>query len=104
MSLCDVFSLPRLAALLERVDLMISNDTGPMHLAAAMGTPTIGLFGPQLPQRFGPYPPSQNKAFYKGDGRAYINVHLGRFARCPHDLLNRIAAEEVFAAALELLS
>jgi len=35
---------------------VISNDSGPMHLAAAMGLRTIGLFGPTDPQKFGPYP------------------------------------------------
>lgn len=101
--LCGVFSLHQFAAFLKRANVMVSNDTGPMHLAAAMGTPTMGLFGPNLPQRFGPYPPSKNKALYKGDGKAYINVHLGEFAPCPPDLVNRITPQEVFAAVAELL-
>ena len=37
-------SLPVLAAYLQRLDLLITNDTGPMHLAAAVGTPTLALF------------------------------------------------------------
>ena len=51
-NLCGKFGLYDFAALLQRMDVMISNDTGPMHLAAAMGTKTIGLFGPNLPSRF----------------------------------------------------
>ena len=46
--------LPALAALLERLDLFITSDTGPMHLAAAMGTPVVALFGPSQPERYGP--------------------------------------------------
>ena len=37
-------SLPQLAACLQRLDLLITNDTGPMHLAAAVGTPCLALF------------------------------------------------------------
>ena len=48
-------SLLDLAALLKRATLAISNDSGPMHLAAALGTPVIGLFGPTDPRRVGPY-------------------------------------------------
>lgn len=43
-----------LAAVLARVDVFISSDTGPMHLAAAVGTPVVALFGPSNPVRYGP--------------------------------------------------
>ncbi len=46
-----------LAALLERCDLMVTNDTGPMHLAAAVGRPVVALFGPGKPGRYSPYGP-----------------------------------------------
>ena len=46
--------LPATAALLGRLDLFITSDTGPMHLAAAMGTPVVALFGPSHPERYGP--------------------------------------------------
>jgi ADP-heptose:LPS heptosyltransferase len=36
-------------------ELMVSNDTGPMHVAAALGTPLVALFGPTEPRRTGPY-------------------------------------------------
>jgi len=44
-------SLPELAA----PSLFVSSDTGPAHLAAAVGTPVVGLFGPTLPEVTGPY-------------------------------------------------
>lgn len=44
-----------LAALIRRVDLMIANDTGPMHLSFALRTPTIGLFTPTDPHLCGPH-------------------------------------------------
>jgi len=49
-------SLTSLPALLAKSDWVISNDSGPMHLAAAMGLKTIGLFGPTDPRQYGPYP------------------------------------------------
>jgi ADP-heptose:LPS heptosyltransferase len=48
-------TLLELAALLERCSLMVSNDSGPMHIAAAMGTPVVGIFGPTNPRLQGPY-------------------------------------------------
>lgn len=45
------------ASILERCDLMITGDTGPMHLAAAVGTPTLAVFGPSDPVRYAPRGP-----------------------------------------------
>lgn len=49
-------SLLQLVELLRRARLVIANDSGPLHIAAALGRPTLGLFGPTPPSRFGPYP------------------------------------------------
>ncbi|MDX1762942.1 MAG: lipopolysaccharide heptosyltransferase I [bacterium] len=54
-NLAGATSLMELAALLQRADLMITCDSGPMHLAAAVGTPVVALFGPTDPVRTGPY-------------------------------------------------
>ena len=43
-----------LAAVLERMALLITGDTGPMHLAAAVGTPVLAIFGPSDPRRYAP--------------------------------------------------
>ena len=45
------------AAILERCDVMITGDTGPMHLAAAVGTPIVAVFGPSDPRRYAPRGP-----------------------------------------------
>jgi ADP-heptose:LPS heptosyltransferase len=48
---CDLFQL---AALMERCDAYVTADSGPMHIAAAVGTPVVALFGPTGPDRHGP--------------------------------------------------
>ena len=48
-------TLPQLAALLERADLVLSPDSGPVHLANALGTPVIGLHASTWSRRSGPY-------------------------------------------------
>ncbi|RLB98475.1 MAG: lipopolysaccharide heptosyltransferase I [Deltaproteobacteria bacterium] len=53
-------SLKQLAALYQRARLVISTDTGPMHLAAAAGTPVVALFGPTAPWRTGPFGPGHH--------------------------------------------
>jgi ADP-heptose:LPS heptosyltransferase len=49
-------SLVSLPALIKRADWVISNDSGPMHLAAAMGVRTVAIYGPTDPRISGPYP------------------------------------------------
>jgi lipopolysaccharide heptosyltransferase I len=78
-------SLPELAALLRRCTLMVGSDTGPLHLAAALGTPTLGLYGPTSGRRNGPY----------GD--------RGRVLQSPDGTMAAIQPETVFRAATELL-
>ena len=53
-------TLTELAALYEKAALVISTDTGPMHLAVATGTPVVALFGPTAPWRTGPYGPGHH--------------------------------------------
>lgn len=50
-------SLVSLPALIKRAHWVIANDSGPMHLAAALGVRVLGIFGPTDPRLFGPYPP-----------------------------------------------
>jgi lipopolysaccharide heptosyltransferase I len=48
-------TLPETVEILRAAALMVTNDTGPMHVAAALGKPVVGLFGPTEPRRTGPY-------------------------------------------------
>jgi len=53
---CGRSSIAGLGALLERADVLVTGDTGPMHMAVAVGTPVVALFfGPALPFDTGPY-------------------------------------------------
>jgi lipopolysaccharide heptosyltransferase II len=55
VNLAGKTNLRQLTALIERASLVISNDSGPMHIAAALGRPLVALFGPTNPTRTGPY-------------------------------------------------
>lgn len=98
VDMCWMFNLSEFAYFLTKVNVMISNDTWPMHLAASMWTNTIGLFGPNLPIRFWPYPLDKNIGLYKWDWTTYIDVHLGRFESCSTDIINSITPNEVLEA------
>jgi heptosyltransferase II len=54
-SACGKLTLPQSAALIGRAELIVTNDSAPLHLATAMGTPVVALFGPTVPAfGFGP--------------------------------------------------
>ncbi len=55
LNLCGETSLPEMVEWLRLCELMVTNDTGPMHAAAALGKPLVALFGPTEPRRTGPY-------------------------------------------------
>jgi len=97
--------LVTLAAVLERLSLFITGDTGPMHLAAAVGTPVLAIFGPSLPTRYAPLSPRSRIV--------RIDIHCSPCnllrqppARCLNrvpDCLVGIATADVLRAANEML-
>lgn len=61
MSLPDLSgktTIKQLAALMRHASLLLTNDSGPMHMAVAVGLPVVAIFGPTNPSRTGPYPAS----------------------------------------------
>ena len=55
LNLVGQTSVRELASLIRRADLVVANDSGPMHLAAALGRPLVALFGPTDPRLTGPW-------------------------------------------------
>jgi ADP-heptose:LPS heptosyltransferase len=55
LDLTGRISLPELIEWTRLSELLVTNDTGPMHVAAALGKPVVALFGPTEPRRTGPY-------------------------------------------------
>jgi heptosyltransferase III len=93
-------SLLEFGALLKRCDLFIGNDGGAMHMAAAVGTPVVALFGPTYPQRWGPRG-APSEILYKGlDCRAcYHPVCIRGDDNC----MRLISVDEVFDRCMRLL-
>lgn len=58
-------TLPQLAALISKCSVIIANDSGPMHISAAIGIPTLGIFGPTNPKAHRPY--SNNSTYIIND-------------------------------------
>jgi len=85
------------AALIKRMDLMISNDTGPMHIAFAMKTPAIGIFAPTDPKLCGPYFVENALSIAK---RPTCSPCLKKKCREPFCLL-QIGVQEVYEGALQ---
>lgn len=89
------------AACLSRAALFVGNDSGLMHIAAAAGTPTLGLFGPGFPETYAPWGPRARIV----TGDVPRDALLRRVAEDPdaRGLMDGIAEEEVAAAAIALL-
>lgn len=68
--------------LISLCKLFIGNDSGPMHVAAAQGVTTIGLFGCNLPVRFKPFGKNNYFLYKKNNQKACINVHKGEVGEC----------------------
>ena len=88
--------VPGLIALLRRSRLMVGPDTGPVHLAAALGVPTVGLFGPTDPRRNGPYGPCHKSL--RPDGA--VTSHR---RSAPAGIMEQIRPNQVLAAIHEVL-
>lgn len=95
-------TLRELAVLLEQAQVVISNDTGVLHIAAALGRPVVALYGPTSPALTGPL----------GEPERMIVLHhpdccpeIPCFApdRPPHPGMDSISVEEAYAAAVKLL-
>jgi lipopolysaccharide heptosyltransferase II len=94
-------NLKQLAAILKRCNLVVTNDSGPMHIAAAVGTPVVAIFGPTNPELQGPVGvPSeivQNEKL----------VCLGcNYTICPigNPCMEELGVEEVFAGVGRMLA
>lgn len=89
------------AAILKRCVLFVGNDSGAMHMAAAMGTPLVALFGPSDPGEWGPRGGPAH-AIYKGlDCRACFHPTCRRGAE---NCMQLITVDEVYAAALRMMN
>jgi len=66
--------LPALLALLRRTRVLVAADTGPLHLAAALGVACVGLYGPTDPSRTGPYGPGHRVVRGRDGAMASVSV------------------------------
>ncbi|HSN91871.1 MAG TPA: glycosyltransferase family 9 protein [Anaeromyxobacteraceae bacterium] len=101
----DLTDLPvdALAAGLAEVDLLLACDSGPVHLAAAVGTPVVAIFGPTSPERWGP--PAPGRAVALPIACAPCSNHGG--ARCPrghHRCMLDLGAATVIEAARDAMA
>ncbi len=96
--LAPATSLRELTELVRQAALFVSADTGPLHMAAAVGTPSVGLFGPVAATRNGPYGPdhtSVQKVCLEGSSRTRRNAN--------NDCMRDITVEDVVDACGQVL-
>ena len=89
LNLSGMTSLESLPKMLTSAELIVANDSGPMHLAVAMGCPVLAVFGPTDPARFGPYP---------------IPDNTSKVLQAPMGDLSNLRVEQVLECLLNLAS
>jgi lipopolysaccharide heptosyltransferase II len=102
VNLCGQTSLPEMIEWIRLCDLMVTNDTGPMHAAAALGKPLVALFGPTEPRRTGPYGQLENVLRIE----LPCSPCLKSFCtwKNPNECLNALSPAMVFARAQKMLA
>lgn len=100
INLAGATTLGELLGILNRCALVISNDTGPAHIAAALGRPTLTLFGPT--NEFETSPTGSHSALIRASG---IECARCMYRDCPidHRCMTRLSVETVYNSALELM-
>lgn len=106
--IATAFSLQELAAVMAAAAAVIAIDSGPMHLAAAMGVPVVGVFGPDSPLRYGPRNPRSVSVYQALPCSPCNSCWIYREARCtnpwPHACIADINAREIVSAAAACLA
>ena len=95
-------------AVIARLDLFLSPDTGPMHMAAAVGTPSVSVFGPSDPARYFSAPPGPRHLVVRHElWCSPCNLIRRPPAECTGhegpDCLRLVTVDDVYAAAAGLL-
>lgn len=99
-TLAGAMPLDELPYVVSRLDLLLTNDSGPMHIAAATGTPLVALFGPEDPRLFGPYTTPDKYRVIKKDAPCLPCKN----EKCRQPIcLDRITPDEVLSACLDML-
>lgn len=101
-------TLGQFIGLLGRMDLVICNDGGPLHLAVSQGVKTVSVFGPVDPRVYGPYAavPSRHEVICRAELPCRPCYHQFRLPPCPYEraCLTRIEPEDVLKACERLLA
>jgi ADP-heptose:LPS heptosyltransferase len=99
ISICGKTDLKQLAAIMRKASLVVSNDSGPMHIAVSQRVPTIALFGPTSENITGPYGDSDFLVIHK-----WNDCDIPCYSPCDdYRCMDAISAEDVLRAAEQLL-
>lgn len=110
VNLAGELSLPQLGGALQAMNLVITNDSGPMHMAASLGIPVLAIFGPTDPKRTGPYAspgPDVHRGAYHRVIRGKLRCQPCFARRCRYEdnaCLTAITPEQITTTALEMLT
>jgi len=91
-------------ALVRRARLLVGGDTGPLHLAAALGTPVVAIYGPTNPRRNGPFAPGDIVLTNHPGSSEPPRTHWNRMQARQPGYLEGVPAEDVLAAVRRRLA
>jgi predicted lipopolysaccharide heptosyltransferase III len=104
VNLAGGLTLREMAGLFSRATILVCNDSSPMHIAAAMKTPTVAVFGPSKSVETGPYAVPSRVVEKDYPCRYDCDESTCRNSARPHGCMRDIAVEDVLCAAQDLLA
>lgn len=96
MNFCGKLSIKQLIGLLSKSDLLVTNDSGPLHIACVVGTPTVSFFGPETPYLYGPVGDNHHVFYEDLYCSPCLNIYNSKITYCNDNVcLKKVSPETV---------
>ncbi|MBF0625446.1 MAG: glycosyltransferase family 9 protein [Magnetococcales bacterium] len=104
VDVAGITTVPELIGLFTRIDLLVCNDSGPLHYAHVVGLPTVSFFGPETPRLYGPVGPGHRVFYLNVSCSPCLNVFNSKMSTCTNNIcLQQVPPDQVIAAVETLL-
>ena len=98
---CGELSIKELVGLFTKSRLLITNDSGPLHIASIVGLPTVSFFGPETPYLYGPLGPEHHVFYEDIFCSPCINIYNAKASSCNNNICLKSISSEIVMKTIE---